>query len=80
VRLTAGGQTLTRELDVRLDPTIPAPEGELRTQLEINLKLRDMESAVTTRFVRSTRSRARSTRLKKPYARSIRRPPGCFPR
>jgi len=46
VRLTAGGQTLTRELDVRLDPTIPAPEGELRTQLEINLKLRDMESAV----------------------------------
>jgi len=46
VRLTAGGQALTRELEVRLDPTIPAAEQELRTQLEINLKLRDMQSSV----------------------------------
>src|SRR5258708_38819071 len=46
VRLPAGGQTLTRELEVRLDPTIPTPEPELRTQLGINLKLRDMQSSV----------------------------------
>ncbi len=46
VRLTAGGQTLTRELEVRLDPSIPAAVGELRTQLDINLKLRDMQSSV----------------------------------
>jgi hypothetical protein len=46
VRLTAAGQTLTRELEVRLDPTVDAKESELRTQLEINTKLRDMTSAV----------------------------------
>ncbi|HLJ50214.1 MAG TPA: hypothetical protein VKU01_29575 [Bryobacteraceae bacterium] len=46
VRLTAGGQTLMRDLDVRLDPTIPVSEADLRTQLEIDLKLRDMESSV----------------------------------
>ncbi len=46
VRLTAGGQTLTRELEVRLDPTIEVREPDLRTQLDLNLKLRDMESSV----------------------------------
>ena len=46
VRLTADGQTLTRELEVRADPTIGAAESDLRTQLDINLKLRDMQSSV----------------------------------
>jgi hypothetical protein len=45
VRLTAAGQTLTCELEVKFDPTIPVPEQELRTQLDINLKLRDMQSS-----------------------------------
>jgi hypothetical protein len=46
VRLTAGGKTLTQELEVRLDPTIAVAEPELRTQLDFNLKLRDMQSSV----------------------------------
>ncbi|MDR3698517.1 MAG: hypothetical protein P4L56_02710 [Candidatus Sulfopaludibacter sp.] len=46
VRLTAGSKTLTRELEVKLDPTIPVTSEALRTQLEINLKLRDMQSGV----------------------------------
>jgi photosystem II stability/assembly factor-like uncharacterized protein len=46
VRLTAGGKTLTQELEVRLDPTVPVDEGALRTQLDTDLKLRDMTSAV----------------------------------
>jgi len=46
VRLTAAGQTLTQELDVRADPTVHSNESELRTQLEYNLKLRDMQSSV----------------------------------
>jgi hypothetical protein len=46
VRLTAGGKTLSRELEVKLDPTITVGEPELRTQLDINLKLRDMQSSV----------------------------------
>jgi hypothetical protein len=46
VRLTAGGQTITRELEVRVDPTIAPAESDLRAQLEVNLKLRDMQSSV----------------------------------
>ena len=46
VRLTAGGKTLTRELTVKLDPTIPVAGEALRTQLDLNLKLRDMQSSV----------------------------------
>jgi photosystem II stability/assembly factor-like uncharacterized protein len=46
VRLTAGGKTLTRELDVKLDSTIPVTSEALHTQLEVNLKLRDMQSSV----------------------------------
>src|SRR5215831_1967871 len=46
VRLTAAGTTQTRELEVKLDPTIPVTPDALRTQLDINLKLRDMQSAV----------------------------------
>jgi photosystem II stability/assembly factor-like uncharacterized protein len=46
VRLTAGGKTLTRGLEVKLDPTIPVTGEALRTQLEFNLKLRDMQSSV----------------------------------
>lgn len=46
VRLTAGGQTLTREIDVRADPSIETTEADLRTQLDLGLKLRDMETSV----------------------------------
>jgi hypothetical protein len=46
VRLTAGGKTLTRELDVKVDPTIPVSSEALHTQLDVNLKLRDMQSSV----------------------------------
>jgi photosystem II stability/assembly factor-like uncharacterized protein len=46
VRLTAAGQALTRELEVRLDPTTHASGQELRTQLDYNSKLRDMTSSV----------------------------------
>ena len=46
VRLTAGGKSVTQELDVRLDPTVPVDATALRTQLETDLKLRDMTSSV----------------------------------
>lgn len=46
VRLTAGGQTLTRELEVRLDPTMGVKEADLRAQLDVTTKLRDMTSSV----------------------------------
>jgi hypothetical protein len=46
VRLTAGGKTLTRELEVKVDPTVPVSSEALHTQLDVNLKLRDMQSSV----------------------------------
>jgi hypothetical protein len=46
VKLTAGGKTLTRELEVKVDPTIPVTSEALHTQLDVNLKLRDMQSSV----------------------------------
>lgn len=46
VRLTAGGKTVTQELEVNLDPTVPVDEGALRKQFDTDLKLRDMTSAV----------------------------------
>ena len=46
VRLTAGGKTLTQELEVKLDPTVTVDDGALRTQFETDLKLRDMTSTV----------------------------------
>jgi photosystem II stability/assembly factor-like uncharacterized protein len=46
VRLTAGGQSLSRDLEVRVDPTIGAADTDLRAQLDVNLKLRDMQSSV----------------------------------
>lgn len=45
VRLTAGGQRLTRDLEVRVDPTIEVSSADLRTQLDLGLKLRDMQSS-----------------------------------
>jgi hypothetical protein len=46
VRLTASGKTVTQELEVKLDPTVPVAPEALRTQLDVNLKLRDMQSSV----------------------------------
>ncbi len=46
VRLTAASQTLTKPIEVRLDPTAHVKESDLRTQLEYNTKLRDMTSSV----------------------------------
>ena len=46
IRLTAGGKTLAQELEVKLDPTVPVDDTALRTQLETDLKLRDMTSSV----------------------------------
>jgi photosystem II stability/assembly factor-like uncharacterized protein len=46
IRLTAGGKTMTQELEVKLDPTVPTDAATLRTQLDTDLKLRDMSSTV----------------------------------
>ncbi len=45
VRLTAGGQTLSKPLEVRTDPTVTVSEAELRTLYDMTTKLREMQSA-----------------------------------
>ena len=46
-RLMVGDRALEKPVEVRLDPTLAVPPGDLEAQLEIGLKLRDMISAVT---------------------------------
>ncbi len=41
VRLKAGGQTLTQELDVRMDPRVPVTQESTTEQLDLLLRIRD---------------------------------------
>ncbi|MGB8508968.1 MAG: hypothetical protein WCD76_11220 [Pyrinomonadaceae bacterium] len=45
VRLTVGGKTVERPVEVRLDPTISVPAADLQTQFDMQMKLRDMQTA-----------------------------------
>lgn len=44
VRLTAGGRTFDRKVEVKLDPTLKVAPSDLATQYEYALKLRDLFS------------------------------------
>ena len=63
VRLTVGDKTLEQHLEVRLDPTISVPLSDLRLQLELEMKLRDMQSAANTalRFLDSIEEQLKHT-------------------
>jgi photosystem II stability/assembly factor-like uncharacterized protein len=63
VKLTVGEQVLEQPLEVRLDPTINVPTADLQTQLEMGLKLRDMQSAINTglRFLDSVEDQLKHT-------------------
>jgi hypothetical protein len=45
VKLTVGNKTIEKRVEVRLDSTVSVPAEELRSQLDMSLKLRDMQSA-----------------------------------
>ncbi|MCA1592894.1 MAG: glycosyl hydrolase [Acidobacteria bacterium] len=45
VRLTVGGKTVEKPIEVRLDPTISVPMSDLQTQFDMQMKLRDMQTA-----------------------------------
>jgi hypothetical protein len=63
VRLTLGDQVLEQPVEVKLDPTINIPGGDLQTQLDLGLKLRDMQSAANTalRFLDSVEDQLKHT-------------------
>ncbi len=48
VKLTVGDKTFSETIDVRLDPTINVALADLQAQLDLQMKLRDMQSATNT--------------------------------
>lgn len=63
VKVTVGDQVLEQPLEVRLDPTITVPASDLQAQLELALKVRDMQSSVNTalRFLDSLETQLKNT-------------------
>ena len=63
VKLTVGDKTFEEAVEVRLDPTINVPLGDLQAQLDLQMKLRDMQSATNTalRFLDSIEEQLKHT-------------------
>jgi photosystem II stability/assembly factor-like uncharacterized protein len=63
VKLTVGDKTFVEPVEVRLDPTITVPPADLQAQLDLQMKLRDMQSAANTalRFLDSIEDQLKHT-------------------
>ena len=63
VKLTVGDKTFSEPVEVRLDPTINVALADLQTLLDLQMKLRDMQSATNTalRFLDSIEEQLKHT-------------------
>lgn len=63
VKLTVGDKTFAEVVEVRLDPTINVSLTDLQAQLDLQMKLRDMQSATATalRFLDSIEEQLKHT-------------------
>jgi photosystem II stability/assembly factor-like uncharacterized protein len=63
VRLTIGDKTYEQLVEVRLDPRVTVPAEDLRGQLDLLLKLRDMQTAASTalRYLDSVKDQLKHT-------------------
>ena len=63
VRLTVGDKIIVQPVEVRLDPTISVAPADLQAQLDLQLKLRDMQSAANSalRFLDSLEDQLKHT-------------------
>ncbi|MEP6635992.1 MAG: hypothetical protein ABJB97_04645, partial [Acidobacteriota bacterium] len=63
VKLTSGDKTYEERIEVRLDPTINVPLSDLQAQLELAIKLRDMQTGVNTalRYLDSLKDQLKHT-------------------
>lgn len=63
VKLTVGEKTLEQNVEVRLDPTISAPPGDLQAQLDLALTLREMQSTanLVLRYLDSLKDQLKHT-------------------
>lgn len=48
IRLTSGNRTVEEHVEVQLDPTINVPVSDLQSTLELQIKLRDMQSSMNS--------------------------------
>jgi photosystem II stability/assembly factor-like uncharacterized protein len=63
VRLTLGEKKFEERVEVRLDPTVNTPLADLQSQLNLTIKLRDMQSSANTalRFLDSIKDQLKHT-------------------
>ncbi len=63
VRLTLGDKKFEERVEVRLDPTVNTPLADLQSQLDLTIKLRDMQSSANTalRFLDSIKDQLKHT-------------------
>jgi photosystem II stability/assembly factor-like uncharacterized protein len=63
VKLTVGDKTSQQPVEVRLDPSITVPQADLQQQYDLQVKLRDMQSAVNSalRFLDSIEEQLKHT-------------------
>ena len=63
VKLTVGDKTFEEPIEVRLDPTISVSPADLQATLDLQMKLRDMQSATNTvlRFLDSIEEQLKHT-------------------
>ncbi|HKO97156.1 MAG TPA: hypothetical protein VJU86_09195 [Pyrinomonadaceae bacterium] len=63
VKLTVGDKTYEQPVEVRLDPSLNVPLSDLQAQQELQVKLRDMQSAVNMalRFLDSLEEQLKNT-------------------
>ena len=63
VKVTLGEQVLEQPVEVKLDPTLNVPAADLQAQLDLQMKVREMQTALNTalRFIDSVETQLKNT-------------------
>ncbi|HET7112443.1 MAG TPA: hypothetical protein VFI57_02310, partial [Pyrinomonadaceae bacterium] len=63
VKMTVGGKTYDQPVEVRMDPGVTTPIAELQETLDMQVKLRDMQTVINTslRFLDSVKEQLKQT-------------------
>jgi hypothetical protein len=74
VKLMIGNQVLEQPVDVKLDPTVDVAAADLQAQLDLQMKVRDMQTALNTglRFIDSIETQLKQTQT---TAKSLQKEP-----
>jgi hypothetical protein len=63
VKVTVGNQVMEQPVEVKMDPTVNVPTADLQAQLDLQMKVRDMQTALNTalRFIDSVETQLKNT-------------------